>query len=60
MSQPRKQSQADKIAYHKEQMHIYRAIDKITHNTHFTPVVRDGEACVIPIDEEGNEIREDY
>ena len=56
----RKQTQTDKIAYHKEQMHIYRGIDKIEHTSHFKPVVRGGEACVVPVDEEGNEIREGY
>lgn len=57
MNEPRKETEADKIAYHKEQMHTYRAIDKVTHNTHFKPVVRGGEPYPAPIDENGNEIK---
>lgn len=51
MNEPRKETEADKIAYHKEHMHTYRAIDKVTHNTHFKPVVRGGEPYPAPIDE---------
>lgn len=50
---------ASRIAFHKEQMHIYRTVDKIKHKHNYKAVVRGGEACVIRIDEHGNEIRED-
>ena len=37
---------------------IYRVIPNVKHRTHFKAVMRDGEICVIRVDDNGNEIKE--
>lgn len=44
--------------YHKWYKSTYEFISKISHESHYKPVVRGGEACVIPVDKEGNEVIE--
>ena len=48
------------LEYHKQHMHMYRAIDRISHDTHFRPVVRGSEICIADIDKNGNEVRDQY
>lgn len=45
--------------YHKWYKSTYKFISNISHESHYRPVVRGGEACVVPIDGNGNEIKED-
>ena len=45
--------------YHKWYKETYKTVSTIKHGTHFKQLVRGGEACVVPIDDNGNEIKED-
>ena len=44
--------------YHKQQKYIYRTIPLPPQRSYFKTVVRGGEVCVVRVDEEGNEIRD--
>jgi len=42
--------------YHKWYKSTYKFVSHISHESHYKTVVRGGEACVIPIDKDDNEV----